>query len=174
MSKLAKRQHAVKSPAETRGGRGAALTALIIPIIKLKMHFSRAGEAIAATGSQTLARWLALEMVANAPATVAQVARGLDLTRQSVQRIADLLEQDGLTEYVDNPVHQRSRLVRITAHGRQVLRTIQGAQRAWADGIAAEIGESNLRHAGSVIDDLTRALTEQKTLGRDRNAKRRT
>ena len=137
------------------------------------MHFSRAGEAIAATGGQTLARWLALEMVANRPVTVAHIARGLDLTRQSVQRIADLLEQDGLTEYVDNPDHQRSRLVRITAHGRQVLRTIQGAQDIWADGISAEIGEANLHHAGDVIDQLTRMLTRRGPQSLDGLSKRR-
>ncbi|HET9783171.1 MAG TPA: helix-turn-helix domain-containing protein, partial [Candidatus Dormibacteraeota bacterium] len=118
MSTVPKRQHSVKLPNGQHTAAGQILTDLIIPVIRLEAQFSRAGEAIAATGGQTLARWLTLEMVADQPATVAQVARNLGLTRQSVQRIADLLEQDGLTEYVENPAHQTSRLVRLSARGR--------------------------------------------------------
>ena len=136
------------------------LTELIIPVIQLEAHFSRAGEAIAATAGQTMARWLTLEMVADRPATVAQVARRLGLTRQSVQRIADLLEMDGLTEYADNPEHQTSRLIRLTSAGRQTLRRIQAAQRAWSNDVGARIGEANLRHASRIVDQLTRVLKE--------------
>ena len=136
------------------------LTELIIPVIQLEAHFSRAGEAIAATAGQTMARWLTLEMVADSPATVAQVARRLGLTRQSVQRIADLLEKDGLTEYADNPEHQTSRLIRLTSAGRQTLRRIQAAQRAWSNDVGAKIGEANLRHASRIVDQLTRVLKE--------------
>lgn len=160
MSTLAKRQHTVKSPKGKHTPAGAVLTDLIIPIIQLEAHFSRAGEAIASAADQTLARWLTLEMVAGRPATVAQVARKLDLTRQSVQRIADLLEKDGLVEYVDNPAHQTSRLVRPTPRGRQALRTIQAAQRAWANSVGARIGEANLRHASRVVEQLTQVLLE--------------
>lgn len=133
---------------------------MIVPVIRLEAHFTRAGDAIAATGGQTLARWLVLEMVADEPATVVQVARRLGLTRQSVQRVANLLEADGLTEYLDNPVHQRSKLVRLTSRGRRTLQTIQGAQRVWADKVGAEIGEADLGHASHVVDRLTRALTK--------------
>jgi len=132
---------------------------MIIPVIKLDAHFTRAGDAIAATGNQTLARWLVLGMVADEPATVVQVARRLGLTRQSVQRVANLLEADGLTECLDNPLHQRSKLVRLTSRGRRTLRTIQGAQRIWADKVGAEIGEADLAHARRVVDRLTRVLT---------------
>ncbi len=157
---LSKRQNAVKSRGEGHTPAGAVLTDLIIPVIQLEAHFSRAGEEIAAAGGQTLARWLTLEMVAEQPATVAQAARKLDLTRQSVQRIADLLEKDGLTEYVDNPAHQTSKLVRLTPRGRQTLRVIQTAQRAWANSVGAKIGEGNLRHASAVVRQLTQVLVD--------------
>ena len=159
MSTVPKRQHSVKLPNGQHTAAGQILTDLIIPVIRLEAQFSRAGEAIAATGGQTLARWLTLEMVADQPATVAQVARNLGLTRQSVQRIADLLEQDGLTEYVENPAHQTSRLVRLSARGRQTLRAIQQSQRAWANAVSSTIGESNLRQASRVVKQLTEILT---------------
>ena len=160
MSTVPKRQDAVKLRASEHTAAGAVLTELIIPIIQLEAHFSRAGEAIAASAGQTMARWLTMEMVAERPATVAQVARRLGLTRQSVQRIADLLEKDGLTAYADNPAHQTSRLIRLTPAGRQTLRTIQSAQRAWSNGVGARIGVANLRQAGRVVDQLTRVLAE--------------
>jgi DNA-binding MarR family transcriptional regulator len=131
---------------------------LIIPVIQLHAHFSRSGEAIAKTGGQTLARWLVLEAVATRPATVAHVARGMGLARQSVQRVADLLAEDGLTAYEDNPEHERSKLVRLTPRGQRALHIIQAAQRAWAGRVAAEVGETDLRHASRIVDRLTRAL----------------
>lgn len=162
MSRVSNRQHAVKSKsAASHTPAGAILTDLIIPVIRLEAHFSRAGEAIAAAAGQTLARWLTLEMVSDEPTTVAQVARKLDLTRQSVQRVADLLAQDGLTEFADNPAHQTSKLVRLTARGRNTLRTIQAAQRAWANQVGERIGEVNLRHASRVVEQLTRELSDQ-------------
>ena len=160
---LPTRQHAVKSLASnSRTAAGELLTALLIPVIQLHAHFSRAGEAIAGMGGQTLARWLVLEAIAIKPATVAQAARALGLTRQSVQRVADLLARDGLTEYVGNPEHERSKLVRITARGQRTLRTIQAAQHLWADRVGGEVGEADLRHATRVTERLTRALRKDR------------
>ena len=163
MSRVAKRQDTVKLPGiqEHVSQAGEVLTSLIVPVIRLEAYFSRAGETIATAGGQTLARWLVLEGVAEAPATVAHIARGLGYTRQSVQRVADLLQQDGLTKYARNPAHQRSQFVRITPLGRKTLSTIQRAQRVWADRVGSEIGEPQLRQAGSVVDNLTRILKAQ-------------
>src|ERR1700736_3375389 len=168
MPRLAKRQDAVKLPGsqEHVSRAGEVLTSLIVPVIRLETYFSRAGEGIAAAGGQTLARWLVLESVAEAPAPVAQIARGFGYTRQSVQRVADLLERDGFTEYGINPAHQRSQLVRITPLGRKTLTTIRRAQRAWADRVGSEIGEAALRKASSAGDNLTPILKDRQTLPR--------
>ena len=72
--KLRNRQHAVKlSEAPRRTSAGDALTELIIPVIRLRALFTSAGEALAKPAGQSLARWLVLEVVADAPATVAQI-----------------------------------------------------------------------------------------------------
>jgi DNA-binding MarR family transcriptional regulator len=55
------------------------------------------------------------------------IARRLGLTRQSVQRTADALVDEGLAAYEPNPDHQRSPLLILTDHGREVLRGINGA-----------------------------------------------
>ena len=161
------RPHAVKLPEEgkARTPAGDALTDLIIPTIRLRALFTTAGEAIARPAGQTLARWLVLEAVAQAPRTVAQIARTMGLARQSVQRVADLLERDGLTAYAENPDHRRAQLVRLTPDGSAALRTIQEAQRVWADAVGAEIGESELRRAHAVIDLLLRVLVNRRQQG---------
>ena len=168
MQRLPERQHAVKSQAKpkARTPAGDALTELIIPTIRLRALFTTAGEAMARPAGQTLARWLVLEAVAQAPRTVAQIARTMGLTRQSVQRVADLLERDGVTAYAENPDHRRAQLVRLTPHGQQALHTIQQAQRVWADVVGAEIGEAELRRAGAVLDLLLRVLVNRRQQGR--------
>ena len=157
---VSKRQHAVNADAEplSRTPTGDAFTALLGQVIGLTRRFTTVGEALAKPAGQTLARWLVLEAVRDQPATVAQIARGLHLARQSVQRLADLLVRDGLAAYEDNPAHRRAKLVRLTPQGRSALRTIQTAQRAWADALGAEIGEEDLRQASVILDRVLQAV----------------
>ena len=125
----------------------------------LTRHFTAAGEALAKPSGQTLARWLVLEAVQDAPATVAQVARTLHLARQGVQRLADLLVRDGLAVYQDNPAHRRAKLLELTPRGRATLRTIQKAQVTWADALGAQLGEDDLRQASILLGRVLEAVT---------------
>src|SRR4051795_617434 len=122
--RLAKRQNAVKS--------GDALRALLVQVFRLNGMLTAAGDALAAPAGQTSARWRVLAAVEETPMTVAQIARAWSLARQSVQRVADLLERDGLVAYEPNPAHRRASLLRLTPDGREALRRIQAAQQAWA------------------------------------------
>ena len=85
----------------------------------------------------------------------------MNLTRQSVQRVADLLEEDGLTAYEDNPAHARAKLLRLTPKGRKALRTIQAGQKVWANALAAQMDEAQLRAASGVLAQLREALMAQ-------------
>src|SRR6266536_108943 len=157
------RQHAVNADLQqlpSRTPAGDAFTELLGQVIGLTRRFTTVGEALAKPAGQTLARWLVLEAVQDAPATVAQIARALHLARQSVQRLADVLVRDGLTAYQDNPAHRRAKLVRLTPPGRSALRTIQAAQRAWADALGADLGETDLRQASIVLDRVLHALQQ--------------
>lgn len=143
----------------SRTPEGDAFTALLGQVIVLTRHFTTAGEALARPAGQTLARWLVLEAVQDAPATVAQVARTLHLARQGVQRLADLLVGDGLAVYQDNPAHRRAKLLQLTPRGRSALRTIQRAQAAWADALGAQLGEDDLRQASTLLGRVLEAVT---------------
>src|SRR5919197_5873948 len=122
------RQNAVK-----RSSAGEAVSELIVLVFRLNGMLTAAGDALAQPAGQTSARWRVLAAVEQMPLTVAQIARAWSLARQSVQRVADLLAQDGLVTYEANPAHRRASLVQLTPQGRSTLRRIQAAQREWAD-----------------------------------------
>jgi DNA-binding MarR family transcriptional regulator len=108
-----------------------------------------------------------LAAIEDSPKAVAHVARLLWLTRQSVQRVADVLVESGLAEYADNPDHLRAKLLMLTPKGRSALSEIQAAQRAWADKLGARIGETKLREASAVLAKVLLALPEARRPGRD-------
>jgi DNA-binding MarR family transcriptional regulator len=152
------RQHVVNEGLPARTPAGDALTDLVMQVVRLIRDFTAAGEALAKPAGQTLARWLVLEAVQDGPASVAQIARELHLARQGVQRLADVLVRDGLAVYEPNPAHRRAKLLRLTPKGRSALRTVQAAQRTWADALGAELGEADLRQAGAVLERVLDAV----------------
>ena len=169
---MATRQHAVKSenrPSPARAGArtaaGDALAAVAIRVLRLAGPLTAAGDALARPAGQTSARWQVLAAADNAPATVADIARMLGLARQSVQRVADVLADEGLVDTQDNPDHARAKLLRLAPRGRAALATIQAAQRAWADALGAEIGEAELRRATPALDRLLAALARRASDG---------
>lgn len=149
---MPKKQHVVNGSAPDWSPAGGAFTAFLMRVFPLSDRLSAAGEAIAATGGQTLARWLVLEQIQDQPAIVADIARAIGHARQGVQRLADLLVESGAASYEDNPRHRRASLLRITPDGITSLRTIQHAQRAWADRIGTELGQADLDQASRILD----------------------
>jgi DNA-binding MarR family transcriptional regulator len=149
-AKLQKRQHPVKLP-EERSSAEAAFDGVLSQIIRLNRRFTAAAGALTKPAGQTLARWLVLAECKNSPDTVAHVARRLYLARQSVQRIADVLERDGLCVYRDNPRHQRAKLLELTPDGRKTLAEIEAAQRQWSSALGERIGERALRQAQGAL-----------------------
>jgi DNA-binding MarR family transcriptional regulator len=131
---------------------------LAVQALRLAGMLIDAGDALAAPSGQTSARWRVLAAVEEEPATVATIARALGQARQSVQRIADLLSADGLAAYDDNPDDRRAMLLRLTTRGRATLRTIQSAQRVWADALGVSIGERELRAASVTLARVSDAL----------------
>ena len=142
-----------------RTSAGDALSGIVIQIFQLNGLLTAIGDAMAKPAGQSTARWQVLAAIERGPATVAQIARALRLTRQSVQRVADILAREGLAAYEDNPGHRRAKLLRLTPSGQRALEIIQKAQRGWADEVGAAVGEKDLREASAVLDRLMRTLT---------------
>ena len=155
------RQHAVNSdaPPAPRTAAGDAFSVLAILVLRVGGYLAAAGDELARPAGQTSARWQVLASIEAEPTTVAQIARTLGLARQSVQRIADALTEDGLTAYEDNPAHRRAKLLRLMPDGRTALHAIQAAQRPWADALGARIGEGELRRASQVLEQVLQGLS---------------
>jgi DNA-binding MarR family transcriptional regulator len=147
-STLETRQDAVKSP-PGRSPAGEAFNEVLGLVLRLQGSFTSAGEALAKTAGQTLARWVVLDQCRDAPATVSDIARRLNQARQSVQRVADLLVDDGLCAYQVNPHHQRAKLAGLTPAGRSALHTIDVAQRQWCDTLGEKTGQATLRRTAA-------------------------
>lgn len=157
---VVRRQHSVKfdSDSATRTPPGDAFSELVVLVFRLNGLLAAAGDALAEPAGQTTARWRVLAAIEDAPLTVSQIARLWGLARQSVQRVADVLAEDGLAAYEENPGHRRAQLLRLTPRGRSALRTIQAAQRVWADTLGAQIGEADLRKAIGALGRVLRSL----------------
>jgi DNA-binding MarR family transcriptional regulator len=133
---------------------GDAFAALSIAVLRLSAHLQAEGDALAKPAGQTSARWQVLAAADHAPMSVAEAARALGLARQGVQRIANLLEGEGLIAYRTNPVHQRAKLMVLTEAGKRALADISARQAVWADEHGAIYGEERLRQAASLINEV--------------------
>jgi DNA-binding MarR family transcriptional regulator len=156
-----KRQHDVNEPPvrPVRTPAGEAFTDLVLEVAWLGGIVTAKGEGLARLGDQTLARWVILDAIEGEASTVAAIARRRGIARQAVQRVADLLERDGLVAYEPNPRHRRAKLLRPTPRGQKVLRTISIAQKAWADAIGEQIGEAKLRRARGLVEEIRRVVS---------------
>jgi DNA-binding MarR family transcriptional regulator len=143
-----------------RTAEGDALSGLVVQVFRLDGALTAAGDALARPAGQTSARWRILAAVERQPLSVAQIARAWSLARQSVQRIADALERDGLVGYEDNPGHRRAKLVKLTPAGAKALARIQAAQQAWANELGERIGAAELDAASETLARLLAALAE--------------
>jgi DNA-binding MarR family transcriptional regulator len=134
------------------------LAGLAITSFRLNGQFLALAEELARPVGLTAARWQVLGAVLADPLTVAGIARAMGITRQSVQRIADLLVDDGLAEYRDNPAHRRAKLLAPTDAGRAAVDRISPAQRRAARALVAEVGPARLAEALSAMQAVSEAV----------------
>ncbi|ARQ08684.1 MarR family transcriptional regulator protein [Rhizobium etli] len=130
---------------------GDAFSAFAITALRLAGHLTAAGDRLAKPAGQTSARWQVLAAARRGDLSVAQIARALGLARQGVQRLADVLADEGLIAYADNPQHQRAKLVRLTAEGAARLGVIEVAQAGWANKLGAAFTSAELDAARTVM-----------------------
>jgi DNA-binding MarR family transcriptional regulator len=134
------------------------LAAAALTTFRLNGQFLEAAERMARPAGLTAAWWQVLGAVLRDPLPVAGVARAMGITRQSVQRIADLLVERGLAEYRPNPAHRTAKLLAPTEEGRDAVRRIAPAQQAFAERLADELGREDLGAVAEALERLSRAL----------------
>ncbi|MFD5342674.1 MarR family winged helix-turn-helix transcriptional regulator [Streptomyces anulatus] len=142
-----------RAPSEQELLSRAALT-----VFRLNGQFLSVADELARPGGLTSAWWQVLGAVLVEPLPVAGIARAMGITRQSVQRIADLLVGRGLAEYVENPAHRRAKLLRVTEAGREAVSRIGPPHAEFAARLVAEMGAEELGEAVLVLERLSGAV----------------
>ncbi len=119
-------------------------TDLVLEVFRLNGRLLAAGDALCTPLGLTSARWQVLGAIDDGPLPVSAIARGMGLTRQSVQRTVDVLAREGLVETLPNPEHKRAYLVALTEPGRDRLDDVTRLQERWAAEVADGLDPADL------------------------------
>ncbi|MER0479632.1 MarR family transcriptional regulator [Streptomyces sp. Edi2] len=88
------------------------------------------------------------------PRTVPQLARGMGLDRQPVQRWVNHALELGLVVTAPNPAHRRSSLIRLTDEGTEAIRDVRESEAAALRQRLADLSAEDVRTALHVLDRL--------------------
>lgn len=134
------------------------LSRTALGVFRLNGQFLAVSEKLARPAGITAAWWQVLGAVLPEPLPVSGIARTMGITRQSVQRIADLLVHEGLAEYLPNPAHRRAKLLAPTHLGRVTIDRIEPGHADFAARLAAELGEEAFAETARTLERLSEAL----------------
>ena len=163
------RAHWPDTPPQTQAG--ALLTQVVLATFRLNARVLDAAQLLAAAGGISAAWWQVLGGVLDEPRTVARIGREMGVSRQGVQRIADLLVDHGLAEYRTNPAHRRAKLLACTEAGYWAIRRISVVTHPWSDRIAGDIAADDLRTALATMRRLI-AVLEDPSVGTQPSSRR--
>lgn len=93
--------------------------------------------------------------------TVPQIAQMRPISRQRMQRLADELETEGLVEFVENPQHRRSKLVRLTSRGHARYRELDTGFLLIASAMGAAFSEAEVLKSTEIVRQLSEGLKGQ-------------
>lgn len=133
-----------------------AIDALVADVLEAAGALRRHGDQQAAAVGQTQARWQVLSVLSGEPQTVPGAARRLGVSRQAVQRVADLLRKDDLIQLSPNPAHASSPLLSLTASGRSALAALTEQNRTWNRLAMRSLDAKAVEEARRVLGELTR------------------
>ncbi|MBT2392681.1 MarR family transcriptional regulator [Streptomyces sp. ISL-1] len=134
------------------------LSRTALGVFRLNGQFLSVSEELAKPAGLTAAWWQVLGAVLREPLTVAGIARDMGITRQSVQRIADLLVERGLAAYEPNPAHRRAKLLRPTDEGRAAIAKIDPGHADLAARLVEALGEDRFARTAKALEQLSEAL----------------
>lgn len=142
-------------PIQDSAGKAEAVAALILMVAQCFFSIRALGKAtglITSWGGGAYGFMRSLALLG--PLTVPQIAEQRPTSRQRMQRLADDLAAEGLVEFVDNPKHRRSKLVRLTTEGAARYRELDAQLLAIASRMGIGLSEADVRRTTNVISHL--------------------
>lgn len=135
--------------------KGEAFAELVFEIAAYFFRIRAAGQKhglVSQSGGGTLGF---LRTIAIAGAiTVPDLARMRPTSRQRMQQLADELAAEGLIEFIDNPLHKKSKLMRLTRKGQARYRVMMKQLHKIGADVAQDIGEGELRRVAVLLHEL--------------------
>lgn len=89
------------------------------------------------------------------PLTVPQIAHMRPTSRQRMQRLANELAAEGLVEFIRNPNHRRSKLVRLTAKGDARYRELDTRLVSIASTLVVDLSERDICRTIEIVRHLS-------------------
>jgi len=89
------------------------------------------------------------------PLTVPQIAQMRPTSRQRMQRLANELAAEGLVEFIPNPKHRRSKLVRLSRQGEAAYRELEVRFLAIASTMGVDLTEADIRRTTEIVRQLS-------------------
>jgi DNA-binding MarR family transcriptional regulator len=138
------------------GGKAEAITELMLEVAQCFFRIRAVGQRTGLITSWGGGAFGFLRSVALlGPLTVPQIAQMRPTSRQRMQRLADELAADGLVEFVDNPRHRRSKLVRLTRKGEARYRDLNARFLEIGSTLASGLSEADVRKTTEVVRRLS-------------------
>jgi DNA-binding MarR family transcriptional regulator len=135
---------------------------VIVAVFRLNGQLIDAGNRLVRDVGLTSAWWQVLGALdlSPVPLPVAHIARNMGLSRQSVQRVAGLLAENGMVRFEANPHHQRAKLVVLTSRGRAAVRDAEQRQRPWARDLMTGLSLQRISTALEVLAHMNTHLAQ--------------
>jgi DNA-binding MarR family transcriptional regulator len=162
MGRTAKEPTAMVTAGRTKGARriagrkGEAIADLMLEVAQFFFRLRSVGQKtglITSWGGGAFGFMRSLALLG--PLTVPQIAKMRPTSRQRMQRLADELASDGLIEFIDNPKHRRSKLVRLTRKGEARYGELSARFLAITSTMGADLTETDIRTTTEIVRRLS-------------------
>ena len=135
-----------------------AFTQLVLETFRFNGLLITVGDQLVKDLGLSSSLWQVLGAVDKATLPLAQIARNMGLTRQSVRRTANVLKDKGLVKFQENPDHKRAKLVTPTKKGHKVLNQVERIQIDWSNSVSKEFSASELEKVIRTLKTLSEKL----------------
>jgi len=152
-----------RTGAAPRPGAGPIVDSKAEAIAELMLEVAQCFFRIRALGQKTgfIASWgggtfgFMRSLALLGPLTVPQIAQMRPTSRQRMQRLANELAAEGLVEFIDNPKHRRSKLVRLTPKGDARYRKLDARLSSIASTLGVALSEADFRKTIEIVRQLS-------------------
>lgn len=103
-------------------------------------------------------RGILMDLANQGDQTVPEMARARGVSRQNVQVLIDRFLDEGLVEMANNPAHKRSRLVRLSPAGKDLVRKMRQSEARALKSLGLKIPAKQVRKAAGVLRTMRSGL----------------